>query len=197
MPVMREIMRRRFGLLDQSDFRVHAHHGKGKLPKNALARPDPKHRGLLDQLPAKLRGYGKSLEADAAVLVVIDADSTPEADLLSELEQMLSVLPNRPATVMFRIAVEETESWFLADVLALEQAFRGKITTTIIKKIGPDAVVGAWEQLAKALKLDPRYVGPSAKSEWATKIVPHLNLDQPRSPSLAKLISGIDSLLNP
>lgn len=57
VPTVKEILTRRFNLAEGEHFRIHPHKGKGKLPLNSLARPDVKHRGLLDQLPAKLRGY--------------------------------------------------------------------------------------------------------------------------------------------
>ena len=189
VPAVREVLTRRFGLKEDVHFRIHPHQGKGKLPTNPLARPDPKQRQLLHQLPAKLRGYGKSLTPDAVVLVVIDTDDVPCADLLADLNAMLASLPVRPLRVLFRLAIEETESWFVADPHAVKSAFP-KAKLAALKKIQPDAIVGAWERLAEAIGAPPCSSG-SDKLRWAAQICPHLDLDTPRSPSLGKLISGV------
>ena len=158
--------------------------------------PDPKHQGLLDQLPAKLRGFAKSLPAHAVVLVVLDVDDEPCAEVLEKLHTMLDALPAKPK-VVFRLAIEETESWFIADVEALKKAYPGQVKSKLLKDIPPDAVIGAWEALARALGLDPRTVGPSSKFEWARRIAPHLDLESPRSPSFGKLILGVERILRP
>ena len=188
VPAVREVLLRRFGLVENEHFSIHPHQGKGKLPMNPLAVPDKKQRQLLHQLPAKLRAYGKSLDSSYVVLVVVDADDDPCMKLLADLNGMLNQLPVRPARVLFRLAIEETESWFLADTTAVQKAFpRAKVAA--LKRIPPDDIVGAWQQLAKAIGS----TGSSGtdKRRWAEKICPHLNLDVPNSPSLGKLISGV------
>jgi hypothetical protein len=192
VPVIRELLVRRFGLEAEVHFRIHPHQGKGKLPSNPLSRPDPKHRQLLHQLPAKLLGYARSRLQDSVVLVVLDSDETPGEKLLAELSVMMKKLPVRPDRVLFKLAIEETESWFIADTAAVLRAFpKAKIAN--LKKIPPGAVVGAWEQLAQA-------IGSAGSSgtdhrNWAEKIAPHLDLYTPRSPSLQLLIDGISQEL--
>ena len=189
VPAVKEVLKRRFGLEEDEHFRIHPHQGKGKLPENPLARPDPNQRQLLHQLPAKLRGYAKSLSADAVVLVVVDADDMPCAELLADLNSMLAKLPVRPVRVLFRLAIEETESWFIADPAAVKRAFP-KANVTALKKLQPDAIVGAWERLAEAIGVPAKSSGTD-KLRWAAQICPHLDLEQPSSPSLGKLISGL------
>ncbi len=41
-------------------FVIHPHQGKGRLPPTATVTPNPRHRGLLDLLPATLRAYAAS-----------------------------------------------------------------------------------------------------------------------------------------
>lgn len=189
-PVVHEVLTRHFGLNEHVDFRIHAHRGRGKLPANPLAQPDPKHRGLFDQLPAKLRGFGKYMDDDFLVLVLADVDNDDCVHLLAELSTMLAKLPSKPPRVLFRLAIEETESWFLADTTAIRQAYpRAKLTS--IQNIVPDARVGAWEKLAGCLNRKPDTVTGSDKYKWAKAIAPHLNLLTPFSPSLGKLISGL------
>lgn len=187
-PVVREVLTRKFGLCENENFRIHAHKGKGALPKNPLARPDPMHQGLLDQLPAKLRGWSH-LDEEACVLVLVDVDDTHCRDLLRDLQEMLRGLPKRPANVLFRLAVEETESWFIADQKAVKKAFPKARLNKLPKK--PDVVIGAWEKLAEALGKDHKTVAGPDKYRWAQAISPHLDLDSPPSPSLGKLIAGI------
>lgn len=190
VPAVREVLTRRFGLTEEEHFRIHAHQGKGTLPPNPLTRPDPNQRQLLHQLPAKLRGYAKSLPHDSVVLVLVDADDVPCVDLLASLNGMLANLPVRPARVLFRLAIEETESWFVADAAAVKRAFP-KANVTALKRLAPDAIVGAWERLAEAIGT-PLQSSGTDKRRWAAQICPHLDLDEPKSPSLKKLISGIE-----
>ena len=194
LPTVREVLERKFKLVEGQHFRMHAHRGKGQLPDNPLKKPDPKHQGLLDQLPAKLRGYGKSLESHAVVLVVIDTDLQDCKELLAKLNAMLMVLSVKPR-VLFRLAIEETESWFIADIDALRSAYPGGVNTRGLKNIQPDAVVGAWERLAESLGVNRKMVAGPTKFQWAQKIAPHLDLERPKSPSLKKLIDGVAGLL--
>lgn len=193
-PTVKEVLERKFSLVEGKNFRIHAHKGKGKLPANPLSKPDFKHQGLLDQLPAKLRGFGKSLPNYAVVLVVIDVDDQPALALLDELNDMLAVIPVKPR-VLFGLAIEETESWFIADIEALQKAYPGRLNKNVLRNIQPDSIVGAWEKLAVALGINPKMVAGSTKYEWATKISPHLNLDNPNSPSFRELIEGIAGLV--
>jgi hypothetical protein len=188
VPVVETLLQRHFGLRKGEHFRVHPHQGRGHLPINCLAMPDPKRRGLLDQLPAKLRGMAH-LPESALVLVLVDADNDGEAHLLAQLQAMLMQLPKRPARVLFRLAVEETESWFLADRKAMRQAWP-HIKLRRIQGIAPDAVVGAWERLAEALGVDVRTVTGSHKLAWAREIAPYLDFENAGSPSLQKLVQG-------
>lgn len=193
VPAVREILTRRFNLQEGVDFRIHPHRGKGKLPQNPLARPDPGHRGLLDQLPAKLKGYSH-LPAGCCVVVLVDADSTDCRELKKSLVELYRRLDKRPRCILFRIAVEETESWFLADTNAIRFAYtHAKINK--ISNIEPDSVIGAWEMLAEGIGLNPQACDGRDKHIWASKISPHLDLVQPRSPSLRAFISGIERVI--
>jgi len=191
---VREVLTRKFQLVEDVDFRIHPHRGRGNLPANPLARPDPKQQTLLHQLPAKLKGFSY-LGANCCVVVVVDADDTPCVEFLAQLKGMLEQLPRKPQRVLFRLAIEETESWFIADDHAIRSAFPNAKTQPL-RAIPPDAVVGAWEMLADALRIRRKDVTGADKFVWAVQIVPHLNLDQPRSPSLRKLIQGIDHELH-
>lgn len=193
VPTVREILSRRFKLREGEHYRIHPHKGKGRLPANPHARPDIKHRGLLDQLPAKLRGYA-CLPDGYCVVVLVDSDRSDCHELKDALIQMCAALDRRPSCVLFRIAVEETESWFLADIEAVRAAYP-KAKHQKIAGIHPDRVVGAWERLAEAMGRKPDDCGGSDKYEWAEKIAPHLDLDNPKSPSLSAFVHGVARLV--
>lgn len=194
VPVVREVLVRHFCLSEYDDFRIHPHWGRGNLPANPLALPDPKHRGLFDQLPAKLRGWGTWMDEQYLVLVLADVDNDDCVKLLADLNALLNCLPTRPPRVLFRLAIEETESWFWADTNAIKMAFP-KAKLNLVKSISCDARVGAWEKLAECLG-HKTSIGTPDKTKWAEQIAPHLNFDTPFSPSLGKLISGLKRELN-
>ena len=193
VPTIREILTRRFKLEDKVDFRIHPHKGRGRLPQDLLAQPDPRQQTLLHQLPAKLKGFSY-LGENACVVVLVDLDNDDPVALMNELDSLSSKLPQFPKRVLFRLAIEETESWFIADTQAVQTAYpRAKIQK--LKGIEPDAVVGAWEKLADALKLNVNSVSGTDKVEWANAIAPHMDLFQAKSPSLQAVIDGIHNEL--
>jgi hypothetical protein len=193
-PVVREILQRRFGLIADTDFRVHPHRGRGQLPIYPNNPPAPQLQGLLDVLPAKLRAWA-SLPVDHVVVVLVDADNDECCELEARLLSMYYGLSKRPDQVLFRLAVEESESWLIADWSAVRAAYpKAKIQK--ISMLAPDAVVGAWERLAEALGRKPSDCNGADKHEWATFIMPHVNLDEPRSPSLRAFMSGISQFLS-
>ncbi len=194
VPTIREILERRFNLVENTHFRIHPHKGKGKLPQKPYAHP--KRRGLLDQLPAKLRAYSH-LPAEYCIVVVVDADNDDCKVLKQSLVTLYRTLhqDKRPACVLFRIAVEETESWFLADKNAIQAAFPHANLKKLPKKKTPDSIIGAWEKLAQVLGKNPSECDGKDKFEWATAMSPHLDLEQPKSPSLKAFVEGIARLL--
>jgi len=189
VPVVQEVLQRKFHLVESESFRIHPHKGKGSLPQNPLARPDPRHRGLLDQLPAKLRGYAH-LPAGYCVIVLVDADNMDCVQLKRALVSLYNGLDRKPGCVLFRIAVEETESWFLADGSAIKAGYpRARLQK--LPATPPDSVIGAWERLAEVIGLRPSDCDGADKHEWAIAISPHLDFDDPKSPSLRAFINGV------
>ena len=142
--------------------RIVPHQGKGTLPLRPEEPSDPKHRGLLDQLPAKLRAYGRSLDpATDRVLALVDAD---DDDCKALKASMLSVWRgcNPRPEAMFRIAVEETEAFYLGDRRAIRAAFRTCRRTPYDSYV-QDSVCGTWEvfQAVIGWRYEPRSSGPS------------------------------------
>ena len=194
VPAIREILTRGCKLVEDQDFRIHPHQGKGRLPATPLAKPVQGRNTLLDLLPIKLRNYGKQAQGDyeTAVLVLVDADGDDCKSLKKSLVDLLDKLDAKPARILFRIAVEETESWFIADGAAVAKAYpHAKISE--LKKYPADSICGAWERLAEALGLDPQY--DADKTAWAMAISPHIDLNSPKSPSLKCLVQGMSRLM--
>ncbi len=188
VPIVHEILCRRFGLVEKINFQIHPHEGKGQLPIYPNNPPEPQRRGLLDVLPAKLRAWA-SLPTDHVVVVLVDADQDDCIELKARLLNMYVGLPKKPGKVLFRIAVEESESWLIADLFAVRAAYP-KAKTQKISAVVPDSVIGASERLAEALGRK-RDFNRSDKREWAKAIMPHVDLNAPRSPSLRAFIEGV------
>jgi hypothetical protein len=171
---------------------VHAHQGKGNLPVPGIP-VDQRHRGLLDQLPAKLRAFGKSLSpAVELVLVLVDADSDGCEELKARIVAVLDACDPRPTT-MIRVAVEETEAFYLGDKRAIHKAF-GTVRRAPYSTYGQDSVCGTWEVFQAVIGAPY-----DAKVRWAEKIAPHLSIavsgkHRNRSPSFRQLCAALQML---
>ncbi len=190
VPLVRELLTRRFSLIEGMHFKIHPHRGRGNFPNKILKNPELQNRSLLYQLPAKLRGFSTWFKKNQWVLVLVDADDSDPDELLNDFNLMLEQLPSCP-NVIFGVAIEETESWFIADIPAVKKAFP-KADVKALSKIEPDSICGAWEQLAQAISANGK-----DKTAWASAIAPHINFDSPASPSLQKTIEKIEQQLYP
>lgn len=124
----------------------------------------------------------------------MDADDDNCLVLKNNLLNILNELNSPLICVLFRIVVEEIESWFIADSKAVERAYPS-CNISKIENISPDAVIGAWEILAESIGKKPINCSGADKIEWALNISPHLDLTNPHSPSLITFIEGIDKVL--
>nr|WP_316652858.1 DUF4276 family protein [uncultured Gellertiella sp.] len=183
-------------------WRIHPFRGVGHLPKKMNPKADPAKRALLNNLPRLLTGFAKTPGVDA-VLVVVDTDQRNCRDFLAELIALADRCDPRPH-VMFRLAIEEMEAWFLGDRKALLGAYP-RARAEVLDRYVQDSVCGTWEILADAVypggsvamkKLGFAVVG-DAKHEWAEKIGPHLGIDDNKSPSFAKFVAGLRRLVAP
>ena len=183
-------------------WRLKAYKGIGRIPNGLAAKADPAKRILLDQLPRLLQGYGKTLGIDA-VVVVLDTDRRDCKDFLRELKALAGRCHPAPRTV-FRLAIEETEAWYLGDREALLTAYP-RAKREVLDRDEQDSACGTWELLADAV-----YPGGVAaikkmgwplpgqiKHEWAEKIGPHMGLHHNQSPSFGKFRDGLSRLIAP
>ena len=179
---------------------IHPYKGLGRLPKNLRPVTDPSKRILLDQLPKILRGYGRSLDRSAAVVVVVDLDDRDCVAFKQELLDVLNACDPRPRT-MFRIAIEESEAWLLGDRDAVKAAYPNA-KDSVLDGYVQDSICDTWEVLADAV-----HSGGSAalkrigypeegrrKSNWAQDIAPHIDVDGNRSTSFQVFHSGLKNL---
>lgn len=181
-------------------WRIHAYKGIGRVPKGLGSSGDPSKRILLDQLPKLLRGYGRTPGIDA-VVVVLDVDRRNCREFLAELKALASGCDPSPNT-LFRLAIEEVESWYFGDREALLQAYP-KAKREILENYRQDSLCDTWEVLANAIH--PGGVAAirkagwplpgQVKAEWAEKIGPLLEPERNQSPSFRKFREGICRLI--
>lgn len=186
-------------------YKVISYKGIGRLPKDLRSKTDPQKRVLLNQLPKILAGYGKSLPAEvAAVVVVVDLDKRDCQDFKRELLAILDKCDPKPQT-LFRIAIEEGEAWLLGDrkaVLAAYPKARTKVLDTYVQDAVAKTKEKTWEKLADAI-----YPGGAAvlakrgypeigirKCEWSEKIAPHVDVEQNKSNSFQVFRDGLRKL---
>jgi hypothetical protein len=167
--------------------RVHPHEGKGKLPKDLAAAPPSDQRQLLTQLPAKLRGYAEASNvADLHVVVVLDADDDDPDELARAIESAArTVAPKLRVTV--RLAVEETEAFYLGDLKGLRKAYPAADMKRAQDYV-PDSICGTWELFSHVID-----DGGERKVEWAETMGPLLTTkaEESRSPSFKRLVTAL------
>ena len=179
-------------------WRVHGYKGAGHIPKGLHGKTDPAKRILLDQLRRLLRGYGKSLDTSAeVVVVVVDLDDRDCMAFKRELLAVLNACDPRPTT-LFRIAIEEIEAWLLGDRAAVKAAYP-RAKDSVLDRYRQDAICGTWEVLADAVHAGGAKAlgGPAAgeaKCAWAREIAPHMIPDKNRSPSFRAFRDGVRRL---
>lgn len=174
-------------LLRAEEVKIHPHQGKGSLPRDLESRPDHRRRGLLDQLPAKLRGFANAMDLNTdQVLILVDADGDDPATLLQAITDAVGkVAPD--VSVMLRLAVEETEAFYLGDLRALRRAFP-RADMAKARSYEPDSICGTWELFAEIVD----DMGAN-KVAWAEAMGPLLTtkVSVTRSPSFKALIRGL------
>jgi hypothetical protein len=174
----------------QHSYKIIPHRGKGKIPGDPSKKPDPRRQGLLDQLPAKLRAYGHEVRPETdRILVLVDLDRDDCQDLKRRMLDLLSYC-SPPPTVLVRIAIEETEAFYLGDKSAIKKSFP-KSKFSKMDSYVQDSICGTWEffrDLIGETSEDKvgwaKLVAPNLTTEWKG---PHRNL----SNSFQQLCRGI------
>ena len=185
-------------------FVVHPYKGIGRIPKDMRDIRDASKRILMDNLPKLLKGYGKTqagrLNFPEVVILVCDLDGKCLKTFRDELNGILNACSPKPET-RFCIAIEESEAWFLGDLLAIKAAYPNAKDAVLEAYIN-DSICGTWEKLADAVypggsstlsKKGWQVVG-AEKSKWAQGITAHMNVANNRSPSFCYFIKKIQEL---
>ncbi len=142
---------------------------------------------LEKQLSRKLRGY---CNIDARFVVLRDQDSNPNCLEVKKKLVNLCVQAGKPEALV-RIACRELESFYLADLLAVELGLGlpGLAKLQLRKKFrSPDYLGSPSRELATLTKGKYQKVGGSRS------IGKHMQIDNERSDSFRSLISGIRRL---
>ena len=167
---------------------------EGLLPR--LLQPETHFRcipfegkqDLEKQLVRKIRGYQNP---DARFIVMRDQDSHPDCSGLKQSLLHLCQQTGKGPQSMVRIACRELETFYLADLLAVETAL---------------AIKGIAKQQGKKKFRNPDYLGsPSKELHTLTNgryakvassriLGSQLNLNNTRSPSFCNLMTGIQRM---
>lgn len=195
------LMRRIVAAHSGVTFDCKAFKGIGAIPKKKTIK-EIKTGKLLNDLPAFLRGFNKSLRnIRSAIVVVIDNDDRdPESfrDMLNQVAKSNHI----DVDYTFCIAVEEIEAWFLGDKQALVEAYPSARLSKMQSYV-QDSICGTWEILAdvvypggsEKLKKNTYVEIGKCKCEWASRIGSHLDMGRNISPSFNYFISEINKRL--
>jgi len=169
-------------------YAIHSHQGK---------------QDLLTKLPSRLRAYRTWIPDDWYIVVLVDADSDDCRILKERLEHEASsaclvtksaVLAGTRFQVLNRIIVEEMESWFFGDVLALRAAYP-RVSLSLGAKAqyrDPDTIRGGtWEALERELQRHGYFEGGLPKVAVARDVSAHMDPDRNRSRSFQVFREGL------
>jgi len=161
--------------IPQHVFNIIPHRGKGKLPLRNTLSPESHRQGLLDQLPFKLRAFGKAFNsATDRVLVLVDQDDDCCRELKRRMLQALEQCDPKPV-VMFRIATRMTEAFYLGEPGAIKQAYpRADMARLLPYRSDGDPETGDWKTFADIIG-----EAQENKVAWAEVMAENLAWDRP------------------
>ena len=179
-------------LQSQITFGIHPFRGK----------PD-----LLKKLPDRLRGYQAWIPESWRIVVLVDADEGDCHEIKGKLES--AAIKARLMTksglssgsrfqVLNRLAIEELEAWFFADIEALHSAYP-RISPYLGNKPryrDPDAIIGGtWEALERELKRVGYFSGGLNKISAAREISKFMIPERNRSRSFQIFRQGLIEMI--
>ncbi len=138
---------------------------------------------LQKQLPKKLRGW---LMPDTLFVVLHDQDSMDCATLKTRLARLCEEA-NKPETLV-RIVCRELESWYLADLHAVE---KGLEVDGLSKHQNASLYRAPDKQQHPAKMLQHLTRGKYQKMAGSRAMGPHLDLNNTRSASFRNFITGV------
>ncbi len=153
---------------------------------NFLCIPHEGKQDLEKSIPRKLKAWQCS---ETSFVVIRDQDRADCVDVKNRLVRLCSDA-GRPDSLV-RIACHELESWFLGDLIAVENAFNIKKLAIQQQKStfkDPDKLTNAKEELKKLVKSYQTVSG-------AKLIGPHMSLKNNQSHSFNCFIDGIYKMI--
>lgn len=159
-------------VIGEIGFQIYSHQGK----------PD-----LLQNLPARLRGYRRWIPDTHRIVVVVDRDDDDCLELKTQLEGAArsaelvtrSAGRGRAWQLANRIAIEELEAWYFGDWAAVRAAYpRARVTVPSKARFrDPDAIAGGtWEAFEQVMKAAGYFPGGLEKVSAAREIGKHMSL---------------------
>lgn len=162
---------------------------------------------MLKKLPMRLKGYRLSIHDDYCIVVLIDEDRESCLELKKQLETAAreaglytksNPQQNGKFRVVNRIVIEELESWFFGDTVALHKAYP-KVPESLQyrkKYRAPDAITGGtYEALERLLIRNRYYTGKLPKTEVARNIAQYMEPSRNRSKSFQVFVEGINACI--
>ncbi len=162
-----------------------------------LGKPD-----LFSKLEARLRAYSKWLPPDSRIVVLVDRDDDDCHELKRKLDRIATRAGLRTRSgardarwqVVNRIAIEELESWYFGDWLAVRAAYP-ESAAGIPRRQGfrdPDAISGGTSEAFERVMQDKGYFRSGLrKIEAARAIGAHVSLERSTSASFRTFASAI------
>lgn len=187
-------------LCPEHGFQIYPHRGRGQLAaqtahsRKKTDQPPRGRDGLLDRLPQTLTVFGRLDPQTDRVVVLLDLDAHDDCrQLLDRLHALREEVAPRLAC-LFRLAIEETEAWYLGDLPAVKRAFKGqKLDLAALTGYEPDGIGKTWERFAQLVR-DPA----ERKVAWAERMGEHLSVAHEgrdsRSPSFRTFCAGVRRL---
>jgi len=178
-------------LPEGSTFSIFTHEGKADL---------------LNKLPSRLNGYSKWLPPNYGIVVIVDRDADDAAQLKKQIESCFldnSIVSKTQAedddfAALSRIAIEEPEAWYFGNWEATCRSFP-RLPTTVPQRAkyrnSDEITGGTWEAFERECKNAGYFSTGLRKVEAARMIGREIRLAENRSPSFAKLTTGLSRLL--
>ena len=163
---------------------------------------------LVGQLKNVLQGYHRRMlregETDLRVVVLLDGDgicARRKADLEAKAAEAglltkTTAAPGQPFQVLNRVVVQELEAWWLGDRAAIMAAYpEVKLLHFKGTDRDPDVPPKPNDVLWEVLKKGRYFLTGKRKTQWATDISAHLDLEQNTSASFQAFRQGLAAIV--
>ena len=137
------------------------------------------------QMVKRMRGY---VNPQARFIVLRDQDSTPDCSQVKAKLLGLCAQAGRHAVSLVRIACHELESFYLADLQAVETALG---VTGLVRRQSTARFRAADHVESPSRELEKLTRGAYQKVSGSRQLGPHLDIHNDRSASFKNLIAGV------